>query len=304
MEKSPNQYIKWRFENGIDKELLEKETKKVDKEQMVKHGIELICGRQKLKRSYKYEVKYIGKSFNDTRWVPKEDLEEMGLLRLCEQYDDYEAARLANAYLPELNTNAVEKHLEAFGIIKEIGTYSTIKGLSGGQKVKVVLAAAMWILPHVLILDEPTNYLDVQSMQALKVGIRDFSGGVMMVTHNKEFYENLCDEVWEMDSGYLKCRRNRTGEVAQLETPDDSVEDVSANGSSQEQLDKPSTEKEEKERKPRIKKLTRKEKLKKEKIREAKLNKYGPKPDGTPWSSDEEVETNIVIGSVNVAKSG
>jgi elongation factor 3 len=141
-------------------------------------------------------------------------------------------------------------------------------------------------------------------MQALKVGIRDFSGGVMMVTHNKEFYENLCDEVWEMDSGYLKCRRNRTGDVAQLETPDDSVEDVSANGSSQEQLDKPSTEKEEKERKPRIKKLTRKEKLKKEKIREAKLNKYGPKPDGTPWSSDEEVETNIVIGSVNVAKSG
>ncbi len=51
-----------------------------------------------------------------------------------------------------------------------------IRGLSGGQKVKLVLGAAMWQQPHILVLDEPTNYLDRESLgamaSALKVGTK------------------------------------------------------------------------------------------------------------------------------------
>jgi ATPase subunit of ABC transporter with duplicated ATPase domains len=50
--------------------------------------------------------------------------------------------------------------------------------------VKVVLAAAMWNCPHLLVLDEPTNYLDRDSLGALAEGIRTFDGGVIMISHN------------------------------------------------------------------------------------------------------------------------
>ena len=50
--------------------------------------------------------------------------------------------------------------------------------------MKVVLAAAMWNCPHLLVLDEPTNYLDRDSLGALAEGIRTFDGGVIMISHN------------------------------------------------------------------------------------------------------------------------
>merc|ERR1711935_800403 len=77
----------------------------------------------------------------------------------------------------------VEKHLEDVGLDKEFGTHTRMSALSGGQKVKVVIAAAMWALPHIVILDEPTNYLDL---------------GVVMITHNNEFCSALCPETWLM----------------------------------------------------------------------------------------------------------
>ena len=66
--------------------------------------------------------------------------------------------------------------------------------LSGGQKVKVVIAAAMWNQPHIVILDEPTNYLDRDSLGALAGAIETYEGGVVMITHNNEFCSALCPE--------------------------------------------------------------------------------------------------------------
>ena len=48
----------------------------------------------------------------------------------------------------------------------------------------MVLAAAMWNCPHLLVLDEPTNYLDRDSLGALAEGIKSFDGGVIMISHN------------------------------------------------------------------------------------------------------------------------
>ena len=75
--------------------------------------------------------------------------------------------------------------------------------LSGGQKVKVVLGAGMWNLPHLIILDEPTNFLDRDSLGALASAIKDFKGGILMISHNAEFYNALCPEKWILESGRL-----------------------------------------------------------------------------------------------------
>merc|ERR1711953_588697 len=68
----------------------------------------------------------------------------------------------------------------------------------------IVLAAAMWQNPHVLILDEPTNYLDREGLGALILAIREYKGGVLIISHNKEFCENVASERWIMKGGYLR----------------------------------------------------------------------------------------------------
>merc|ERR1712113_641547 len=62
----------------------------------------------------------------------------------------------------------------------------------------------MWQNPHVLILDEPTNYLDRDGLGALVLAIKDYKGGVLIISHNKEFCENVATEKWIMKGGYLR----------------------------------------------------------------------------------------------------
>jgi elongation factor 3 len=69
-------------------------------------------------------------------------------------------AQRAGLYIRPLSTKNVEQHLEDCGLSAEFGTHYRMAALSGGQKVKVVLAAAMWNQPHILILDEVSDRLE------------------------------------------------------------------------------------------------------------------------------------------------
>merc|ERR1711998_714464 len=60
---------------------------------------------------------------------------------------------------------------------------------------------AMWMEPHVLILDEPTNFLDRDSLGALATAVKRFAGGVIIISHQREFYSALCPEVWSVVDG-------------------------------------------------------------------------------------------------------
>merc|ERR1711987_38477 len=71
-------------------------------------------------------------------------------------------------------------------------------------KVKVVLAASMWQNSHILILDEPTNYLDRDGLGALVLAIKDYEGGVLIISHNKEFCDGVATEKWIMNKGKLR----------------------------------------------------------------------------------------------------
>merc|ERR1711959_551283 len=99
---------------------------------------------------------------------------------------------------------SIEKHLGDFGIDPESASHTQINQLSGGMKVKVVLAGTMWQNPHILILDEPTNYLDREGLGALVLACKDYKGGVLIISHNREFCENVATEKWIMKGGYLR----------------------------------------------------------------------------------------------------
>lgn len=135
--------------------------------------------------------------------ISKETLEELGFGKLIQEFDDHESAREGLGYRI-LEPKVISKHFEDIGLDPEIANHNEISGLSGGQKVKVVIAAAMWPNPHLLVLDEPTNFLDRDSLGGLAVAIRDFKGGVVMISHNEEFVGALCPEQWHVRDGRLE----------------------------------------------------------------------------------------------------
>merc|ERR1711959_154105 len=102
-----------------------------------------------------------------------------------------------------LTTKYVTEQLQELGLEEEYAAHVRINQLSGGQKVKVVLAAAMWGQPHLVILDEPTNYLDRDSLAALAGAIKEFDGGVVLISHNRDFVDEVCRTLWFMVDGKL-----------------------------------------------------------------------------------------------------
>jgi elongation factor 3 len=132
--------------------------------------------------------------------VSRETLLEWGFQKLVQEFDDHESSREGLGYRI-LEPKVIAKHFEDVGLDPEIANHNEISGLSGGQKVKVVLAGAMWNNPHLLVLDEPTNFLDRDSLGGLAVAIRDYKGGVVMISHNDEFVGALCPEQWHVADG-------------------------------------------------------------------------------------------------------
>lgn len=213
LEKTPNQYLQWRYANGDDREVYLKQTRILsdeDKAQMeklidLKDGkgpkqIEALMGRQKWKKSFQYEVKWLNMLPKHNSQISRETLLEWGFDKLVQEFDDHEASREGLGFR-ELSPKVISKHFEDLGLDPEIANHNEISGLSGGQKVKVVLAGAMWNNPHLLVLDEPTNFLDRDSLGGLAVAIRDFKGGVIMISHNEEFVGALCPEQWHVEAG-------------------------------------------------------------------------------------------------------
>ena len=212
MEKTPNQYLQWRYANGDDREVLLKQTRILtpeDKAQMDKmvqipdggeRRIEALIGRQKYKKSFQYEVKWVGFLPKHNSMMLRETLLEQGFSKLVQEFDDHEASREGLGFRA-LEPKVISKHFEDIGLDPEIANHNEISGLSGGQKVKVVLAGAMWNNPHLLVLDEPTNYLDRDSLGGLAVAIREYKGGVVMISHNEEFVGALCPEQWHVADG-------------------------------------------------------------------------------------------------------
>ena len=94
-------------------------------------------------------------------------------------------------------------HLSACGVVTELQQVPAL-ALSGGQKSRVAFAAVSFQKPHLLILDEPTNNLDLESCEALAEAIQNFQGGVVLVSHDQFFVESVAREVVVIENGGVK----------------------------------------------------------------------------------------------------
>ena len=113
--------------------------------------------------------------------------------------DGIKAAELEGEFA---ELNGWEAESEASSLLQGLGIgtdahYKLMSELTGAEKVKVLLAQALFGNPGILILDEPTNHLDVDAKEELKRALIEYKGSILMVCHEPEFYDGLATDVWD-----------------------------------------------------------------------------------------------------------
>jgi ATP-binding cassette subfamily F protein 3 len=134
------------------------------------------------------------------------------------------------------NSNVKESQIRAklgqFHFSKDLAD-NRIGSLSGGEKARLLFAIMSFDAPHLLLLDEPTNHLDIDAREALVQALNNFSGAVVMVSHDPSMVERVADSLWLVNDGscrpfdgdledyrkfIVECRRNaRRDEKARKE---------------------------------------------------------------------------------------
>ncbi|CAK3986855.1 ABC transporter ATP-binding [Lecanosticta acicola] len=104
------------------------------------------------------------------------------------------------AKYPGKSDEEYRRHLGAFGITGMTGLQK-MGLLSGGQKSRVAFACLGLTNPHILVLDEPSNHLDIEGMDALSTALKEFQGGVLMVSHDVTMLQTVCTSLWICDNG-------------------------------------------------------------------------------------------------------
>lgn len=93
--------------------------------------------------------------------------------------------------------------LSGLGIVEE-DHYKLLKELSGNQKVRVLLAQALFGNPDILILDEPTNDLDIHTVSWLEDFLLEFKNTVIVVSHDRHFLDTVCTHIVDIDFSQIK----------------------------------------------------------------------------------------------------
>eukprot|EP00826_Nyctotherus_ovalis_P011129 TRINITY_DN12905_c0_g1_i7.p1 TRINITY_DN12905_c0_g1~~TRINITY_DN12905_c0_g1_i7.p1 ORF type:complete len:670 (-),score=210.27 TRINITY_DN12905_c0_g1_i7:106-2070(-) len=76
--------------------------------------------------------------------------------------------------------------------------------LSGGQKSRVALAVVTWRRPHILMMDEPTNHMDIDAVSALVIALNSFAGGLVVVSHDQYFVNSICKKIFVVKGQKVK----------------------------------------------------------------------------------------------------
>ncbi|SNT20094.1 ATPase components of ABC transporters with duplicated ATPase domains [Anaerovirgula multivorans] len=105
--------------------------------------------------------------------------------------------------------NGWEAESEASSLLQGLGIKTDLHDkkmaeLSGAEKVKVLLAQALFGQPGILILDEPTNHLDIKSINWLEEFLINFEGTVIVVSHDRHFLNKVCTHITDVDYGQIK----------------------------------------------------------------------------------------------------
>jgi len=97
----------------------------------------------------------------------------------------------------------VRKYIGRFGFPGD-DVFKPVPSLSGGERTKLALAKLILSKPNVLVMDEPTNNLDIWSIESLEEVLKEYEGCIILVSHDREFVQNVCDHFLMIDGKKLK----------------------------------------------------------------------------------------------------
>ncbi|MBV7316293.1 ABC transporter ATP-binding protein [Shewanella sp. NIFS-20-20] len=92
--------------------------------------------------------------------------------------------------------------LGGFGFFGDMAL-APVRPFSGGEKARLVLALLVWQRPNLLLLDEPTNHLDLEMRHALTMALQDFSGAMVVVSHDRHLLRLTCSDYYLVDNGQV-----------------------------------------------------------------------------------------------------
>ena len=110
-------------------------------------------------------------------------------------------------HLQRLDAHATEKDLRSFlggfGFQGDMAL-TTIANFSGGEKARLALSLIVYQKPNLLLLDEPTNHLDLEMRHALSVALQDFTGAMIIVSHDRHLLRTVTDNLWLVANGRVE----------------------------------------------------------------------------------------------------
>ena len=126
-----------------------------------------------------------------------------------EEFSDEDGMKVAELEHEFSENNGWEAESEASSLLQALGIGTelhdkVLSELQSSEKVKVLLAQALFGNPGILILDEPTNHLDLKSIAWLEEFLISFQGIVIVVTHDRHFVNNICTHMADVDYGKIK----------------------------------------------------------------------------------------------------
>jgi len=125
------------------------------------------------------------------------------------EFTDEDGMRAGELEAEFADMNGWEAESEAAGMLNGLGILPELHDkkmaeLSGNEKVRVLLAQALFGNPHILLLDEPTNHLDMQSIEWLENFLAGYAGTVIVVSHDRYFLNQVCTHIADIDFGKIQ----------------------------------------------------------------------------------------------------
>ena len=124
-----------------------------------------------------------------------EEMNKFSHMTLLQYAKEYLSSGDASSLVIAKASGNVRQYLGAFGLG---GSHATrlISGLSGGERMRLCFATVLANAPHLLLLDESSNHLDMETLDSLSAALRAFTGAVVVVSHNQNFLSGFCNELW------------------------------------------------------------------------------------------------------------
>ena len=136
-------------------------------------------------------------------------MQEKNAIYMKEDFSDEDGMRAAELEGEFAELNGWEAESEAAILLKGLGIGEDLHDkklseLTGAEKVKVLLAQALFGKPDILLLDEPTNHLDLKAIQWLENFLMNFENTVIVVSHDRHFLNKVCTHMADLDFGKIQ----------------------------------------------------------------------------------------------------